>query len=110
MSSGALVLRDPEAAVPAPAAPTRPSTPEAPEKSSTESRKRAVSRAEAPTAARVPRTRTRTRVDSLTSRASAELTYVTDDLRRIAVVSLVMLACLVALWLLMAVIDPFSVY
>jgi hypothetical protein len=75
-----------------------------------EPRARTTPRTEPPAATRLSRTRNRMRADSLASRAAAELVYVTDDLRRIGIVSVVMLGVLLALWLLMAVVDPLGVY
>jgi hypothetical protein len=90
---------------------SRPSVAAAPERASpSATQARPSSRAEAAPAPRVSRTRGRVKADSLASRAAAEEVYVTDDLRRIGIVSAVMLSVLVVVWLLLAVIDPFSVY
>jgi hypothetical protein len=109
--SGRSAVQAPEPAVGTASVPARPPDTVSPEVPAPPApRPRTAPRTEAAASARVSRTRSRARADSLASRASAELVYVTDDLRRIAVVSLVMLVVFGVIWLLLAVIDPLSVY
>ena len=64
-----------------------------------------TARTSAVVAAREPRPRTRLRSSGLEQKAAAELEWVTDDLRRIAVISAIMIAGLAMAWLLLVVVG-----
>jgi hypothetical protein len=64
-----------------------------------------TARATTITAARDPRARIRLRSSGLDQKAAAETEWVTDDLRRIAVISAIMIAGLALAWVLLVVVG-----
>ena len=58
---------------------------------------------------RAPR-RVKVRADSLEARVAAEDVYVREDLRRIAVVSSILIASLLVAWVVLVLLDVFGLY
>jgi hypothetical protein len=54
--------------------------------------------------------RVKVRADSLEARVAAEDVYVREDLRRIAVVSVILVASLLVAWVVFAVLDVLELY
>ena len=56
------------------------------------------------------RRRPKQRTDDLTSRAAAENVWVREDLRRIGIVSVVLLVALAVCWVIFGMLDVLSLY
>lgn len=61
-------------------------------------------------ASRRERRRPRGRTDELTARASAESTWVQDDLRRIGVITVILVVALVVAWVVFGYLDILGLY
>jgi hypothetical protein len=63
-----------------------------------------------PTPQSRPAKRVKVRADSLEVRVAAEDVYVREDLRRIAVVSAILISALVVAWIVLVVLDVLGLY